>query len=251
MRTASRIVGVVLVLAGTGFVALPGYVFAIGQWSSGAAIWILCAFLVAAGIGYLLAGRYFLRLDVDEPDEVEHQPASRFAPYLLAHRRELKFTAQAGLAISLIRLAAACFGRDWPGRWLAWPLVLAWIGLVVATSRIAKPRTMNLDWQTVPERMRPALNATLNLGRAALLILAMLFAWSQWFHHRVGAQLVQAPVITLIFAWESLFFSYGELRTDREASVASRWTTTVGNGTTDRAVLIPLAAVHSAGSRTR
>jgi hypothetical protein len=103
MRVASRIIGVVLALAGLGLVALQGYVYIIGQWSSGAAMWILCAFLVSAGIGCLLAGRYFLRLDVNEPEDTQVQPTSRFAPYFLAHRREFKVIAQIGLVISLIR----------------------------------------------------------------------------------------------------------------------------------------------------
>src|ERR1700728_4985159 len=113
MRIASRVVGVVLVLTGLGFVALSGYVFAIGRWRSDAAIWILCACLVSAGVGCVLAGRYFLRLDFNEPEDAQVRPASRFAPYFLAHRRELKLIAQVGFAISLVRLAAACFGRDW------------------------------------------------------------------------------------------------------------------------------------------
>jgi hypothetical protein len=49
------------------------------------------------------------------------------------------------------------------------------------------------------------------------LILLLVFVWNQWFH-RVPAGLVQAALIMLVFAWESLFFAYGEVRTDREVS---------------------------------
>jgi hypothetical protein len=217
MRLASRVVGVVLVLAGTGFVALPGYVFAIGQWGSGAASWILCAFLVGAGIGCLLAGRYFLRLDFSEPDEAHDQPASRFAPYFLAHRRELKVIAQIGLVMSLIRLGAAFFGVDWPGRWVAWPLVLALIGLVVIGSRIAKPRTVDLDWESVPEWMRPALKATVRAGGAAFLILGLILVWNQWSHRQASAHIVEYGFMALLFAQEALFFAYGRMRAEESA----------------------------------
>jgi hypothetical protein len=168
--------------------------------------------LMVVGIGFILAGWYFFRLDVDKLDEEGDQPASRFAPYFLAHRRDLKVVAQVGLAISLIRLAAACFGRDWPGRWAVWPLVVTWAGLAVIGSRIAKPPTMDLDWQTVPERVRPALIAVVKAARAAFLILVLVFVWDQWSHHRAPAQLVQAGLIMLVFAGEALFFAYGKMR---------------------------------------
>jgi uncharacterized membrane protein len=77
---------------------------------------------------------------------------------------------------------------------------------------------MDMDWQTVPEGVRPALKAVVKAIGAAFLILTLVLAWSQWFHHRVGAQLVQAALIVLAFACESLFFAYGEVTTDREVS---------------------------------
>jgi hypothetical protein len=149
-----------LAVAGFGFIALPGYVYAIGRWSSGPKVWILCALLLCAGVGCLLAGIYFLRLDVDAPDAAPDQPSSRLAPYFLAHRRALWVIALVGFAISLIRLVAVCFGRDWP----AWPLVLAWVALAIIGRQIAKPPTMDMDWQAVLERMRPVLQAMVKAG---------------------------------------------------------------------------------------
>src|SRR5580698_10286208 len=122
MRIASRVVGVVLALTGLVFLGLS--------------VVILVAFHpesvlegpqvdrrltgglpgMVFGVGLILAGWYFFRLDVDKLGEVADQPTSRFATHFLAHRRELKLIAQAGLGISLIRLVAACFGRDWTGR---------------------------------------------------------------------------------------------------------------------------------------
>ncbi len=223
MRIASRVVGVVLALAGLLFLGLSVVILVtfhpesvletpeLGRRLTGG----LTGMVV--GVGFILAGWYFFRLDVDKLDEADDRPASRFAPYFLAHRRELKLIAQVGLAISLVRFAAACFGRDWPGRWSAWALTLTWAALLVIGMQIAKPPTMALDWQTVSDRLRPVLKATVDVGRAALVILLLAFVWNQWFN-RVPARLIQAGLIMLVFAWESLFFAYGEVRADRETS---------------------------------
>src|ERR1700722_20015188 len=139
MRVASRVIGVVLALTGLGFIALPAYVFALGQGSSDAVSWIVVT--VAVGVGCLLAARYFLKLDVNALDDTEERPASRFDLYLMAHRRELSLIALVGFAISLIRLGAACFGADWPGPWAAWPAVLVFVRLAVIEGKIAKGQT--------------------------------------------------------------------------------------------------------------
>lgn len=184
MRVASRIVGVVLALAGLVFLGLsialliwfrPESVLEGPGWGKRATGGF---FGVALSVGFILAGWYFLRLDVDKLDDVDDRPASRFAPYFLAHRRELTVIAQAGLAISLIRLVAVGFGHGWS----VWPLVLAWFCLVIIGRQIAKPGTMDLDWQTVPERMRPAFKGVVKAIRAAFLILMLIFAWNQWSH---------------------------------------------------------------------
>jgi hypothetical protein len=224
MRIASRVVGVALALAGLVFLVLSVVILVtfhpesvleepqLGRRLTGG----LSGMVV--GVGFILAGWYFFRLDVDKLDQVNDQRASRFAPYFLAHRRELKLIAQIGLVISLVRFAAACFGRDWPGRWSTWALVLVWIGLLVIGRQIAKPPTMDLDWQTIPERLRPVLKATVNVGRAAFVILLLAFVWNQWSHHQASPRVVNNGFLLLFFAWDSLFFAYGEVRTDREAS---------------------------------
>jgi hypothetical protein len=130
MRVASRVIGVVLALTGLGFIALPAYVYSLGQGSSDAVSWIVIA--VAVGIGCLLAARYFLKLDVDALDDTEERPASRFALYFIAHRRELRLIALVGFAISLIHLGALCFGVDWPVLWVRWVLLLMWMALPAA-----------------------------------------------------------------------------------------------------------------------
>jgi hypothetical protein len=148
----------------------------------------------------------FPRLDVDEPDEAHDRPGSRFAPFFLAHRREFKVIAQIGLVISLIRLGAACFGVDWPGRWARLPLFVVWLGLAIIGSRIATRQTA---WDAASERLRPVLKLLVKAGAAAFFILALLFEWSVWSHHQALSLIVEEGFPPLFFAWEALFFAYG------------------------------------------
>ena len=115
--------------------------------------------------------KYFLRLDVDAPDE-----ASRLASYSLPHYPKLKIVALVGLAISLLRLMAAFFGADWPGRWMGWVLVLAGIGLAARTDG-------RLNWEAVPHWLRAVMKAA---GGTVFMILLLLFAWSHLFQHRAS-----------------------------------------------------------------
>ena len=141
MRVASRIVGVALAFAGLAFllVALLPLLFFRESVLVGSQDWKGPVFAVAAliGVGLLLLGRYYFRLDVNALDAPDPS-TSRFAPYFLARRLELKFIAQVGLAISLIRLGALCFGVDWPGPWMTWPLAIAWIGLGIVAGQLAR-----------------------------------------------------------------------------------------------------------------
>jgi hypothetical protein len=81
-----------------------------------------------------------------------------------------------------------------------------WIGLLVIR------QTDQLDWESVPQRMRPVLKATVNVGRAAFLILVALFVWSARSHHPASSHIVEDGLIVLLFAWEALFFAYGEMK---------------------------------------
>jgi hypothetical protein len=213
MRVASRIVGVVFALTGLGFLAIPGYLVVLRGLRSNGADWIIVAVLIAAGACCLLAGRYFLKLDVDAPDETQEQAASRFAPYFIAHRRELRLIAQLGLVISLIRLGAACFGAEWPARWAAWPLVLAFIGLGIVAEQIAQAAD-RLDWERVPDPMRPALRIMWKAVGPALWVLLLLLAWSQWQRQVSWLAVTSGILVVVVFAWEALFFAYGGMRGD-------------------------------------
>jgi hypothetical protein len=227
MRIASRIAGILLALAGLGFLVVSVFVLISGFGPDsvlapshvGRAAWIGELFFAAMGVGLLLEGRYFLKLDIDTLDERSERPASRFALYFIAHRREVKLIAQVGFAISLIQVAAACFGVVWPARWAAWPLILAVIGLAAVEARIADPKTpSHFDWHRAPEGMRPVFGALVKAGEAAFLILLLLLGWSQWAHHPKVLRIVEAGLFVLAFTREALFFSYGKLRTLENAS---------------------------------
>jgi len=191
MRVASRVLGFVLALAGVGFFVASFFVVTSGfdrksvfvESGPDRTVWSAGALSAAFGVGFLLAGGYFLKLNVNELDETQEQPPSRFAPYFLAYRREFQVIAQTGFVISLIRLAVACFGRDWPGRWAALPLYVVSIGLLVIATQITRGGADHLDWERVPERMRPVLRIMWNaVGPALWILLGLLFVWNRRRH---------------------------------------------------------------------
>jgi hypothetical protein len=218
MRIASRVLGIVLAMAGVVFLALSVFVVAGGFDRRSVLVesgpdrnsWIAGSVSLAFGLVLILAGRYFFRLDLDALDETRGWPASRFAPYLLAHLYELKFTARAGFVISLVRLAAVSFGVDWPGKWAALPLYLASISMLLVAGQIGK-EGLDLEWEHVPERMRPILRVLWKAVGPALWIFMPLFVWSRW-RHQAFLPVISAGFIVLFFAWAALFFAYGEIR---------------------------------------
>jgi hypothetical protein len=218
MRLASRVIGIVLALGGLVLVVIsivllvtfrPESVLQGPQLGKRLASG-LPGFVV--GAGFILAGSYFFRLDVDRLDEAWHP--SRFAPFFIAHRRELKFIAQVGLGISLIRLGAACFGVDWLERWASWTIGPVWAGLLVIAIHIASGRMDHLDWEQAPERMPLGPRIMSKAVGSALWILWLLSLWNQWFHHQAPPRILGDGIMVLLFAWEALFFAYGRLGVD-------------------------------------
>jgi hypothetical protein len=220
MRIATRVLGIWLAMAGVALVALS--VFAVAGGFDRRSVlaesgpdrysWIGGSVALAFGVVFILAGRHFFKLDLDALDETRDRPASRFAPYLLAHLHELKVTAGAGFAISLVRLAAVSFGMDWPGKWATFTLYLASIGLLFLGGQIGSGGTVNhLDWEQIPGRIRPALRIVWMAIGPALWVLLLIFAWNRW-HYKVYSAVIEAGFVTLLFAWAALFFGYGEIR---------------------------------------
>jgi hypothetical protein len=209
MRVASRVIGIVLALAGLIFVSFsilfllqfrPQSVLAGPRF--GRPAWTGAAFAAVLGVGLLLAGWYYFTLDLDALDDIEERPASRFALYLIAHGSELKLIALVGFTISLIRLGAACFGAEWPGPWANWVLLLIWTALLATPG---KNEELKADG-------RPTLKFVLKAGVAAFWILLLVLASHQWVHLPVPSRIVQDGLLVLLFAWEVLFFQYGALR---------------------------------------
>lgn len=118
MRIASRVIGVVLALAGIAFFTL-GVLLLMGPFDRKSVLetpapieWAASGFFAAIGIGLILGGWYYLRMDTEGGDS--SRPPSRVDKYVFAHRREFGVLAQAGVAISVIRLVTISIGSEWP-----------------------------------------------------------------------------------------------------------------------------------------
>jgi hypothetical protein len=190
MRVASRIIGVALALAGLGFLLVFPLIVR-ESVLAGSQSWKGPAFAVILAVGFLLAGWYYFKLDIDALDDTEERPASRFARYLIARHRELRLIALVGFAVSLIRLGALCFGVDWPGLWVRWGLLLIWMALPAAGGDLGAG---GRSW----------LKSVRNVGIAAICILALLWAWSQYSHQQAASRISEATLMVLLFAWESM-----------------------------------------------
>lgn len=133
MRAASRIVGVLLALAGLGFLIASLFVLItyrpesvlegpqMGKRLTGG---LPGLFL---GGAFILGGWYFLRLDVDKA--VGLRDPSRVTAFFIAHRREMAIIAQTGLMISLTCTMVAFLGVRRPARWTSWVLSPVTIGV--------------------------------------------------------------------------------------------------------------------------
>jgi hypothetical protein len=145
MRIVNRTLGVFFALCGV-FV-LCVFPFRLGgaiRTSDNAEIVASCI-LAVIGIGFLFAGRYYVQSDPDAKDAP--RPASKLSHFLVDHRRNLKVLAQAGFALSLIRLIEACFGSDWPTRWITYALVIGAFILHDCGKKAANPAVLdNSDW---------------------------------------------------------------------------------------------------------
>jgi len=210
MRVASRIIGGVLVFCGLGFLA--GFVgLLVSSGGQDAAIWFLAAFFLAASIGLFFAGRYYLRLDVEEPDDEDQEepPPGRFAPYFAAYRRQLGVLAQVGLALSLIRLVALVSSSDWP-RWAVWVLEIGCLSLLFIIPKQSK---------SMPKWVSRAQASLFG----ALCLFALVFWWSSWSHRpwrlmENGSHILAAGFIAYLFALEAGCLAYSDKNPPGRAS---------------------------------
>ena len=221
MRITSRKIGAAGALVGLVFLAdlllylIGGFerISIFGVPGSEIAMSIAITILVVPALGFYA---FWWRQFRSEIDHVPDEP--RFAPYCLAHRPELKVITQIGLAISLTRWGAVRFGVDWPGPLVDWTLIFALFGLVMIEGQIVATGAQ-LHWERVPTWMRPVLKVIVKAGGGGtFLILGVLFAWSQ--HSQAGGsrEILGLGFTPLFYAWEALFFAYGEVRAGHPVS---------------------------------
>jgi len=191
MRVASRVIGSILLFCGVCFLGLPILLVVTNTDS-----WLGGLFFVAVGVGLLLAGRYYLRLNVDAPDEEEEPQAQRFALFVTARRRELSVVALVGLVVSVGRLIALYLGSDWPV-WARWPLILGCCGLLVLA-----PKT--------PKDLPIWAGRLLTVWFFGLVLFGFLLVWSHWFrpYSVLRENGLNAGFIAFLYALEALSFAY-------------------------------------------
>jgi hypothetical protein len=216
MRIGLKIIGVALALCGVFFLSV--FPFPLGyaiRTSDNDAIVATCI-LAVIGVGFLFAGRYYLRLNPDTQDAP--RPASKLSLFLADHRRNLKVLAQAGFVLSAIRLVVACFGSDWPVRWTTWVLLIGAFTLRYCGEKAADPAVLdNRDWGKVPRTMRGLLNAAGQVVGILVLCMAILATFAQWSHSLTEAshfvsRIALNAMVAFVYAHCALFFKHGELR---------------------------------------
>jgi hypothetical protein len=233
MRVICRVAGIFFLIVGLGLLVMTS-VFALHRESvlySGQN-WKAVAGLAVMASVFLLAGGYLLRTDPEAPDR--DQPGA-FTLFLIANGRQVQLLASLGSLISTARFGAACFGTDWPGRWVEWPLVLG-LGVLLHGSRDITKR----DWTTLRRWPRQVKK----LEGAIVMICLALFAGIQWYPmlsyrnalqplpdgatSRGMTRIVFAGGMAILYALEALFRSHQDLEPD-----ARRTSATKANGGTE------------------
>ena len=221
MKILSRVIGTALALGGIVPFAIVPYVTWTEGWNR------IGLILLAMGLGLWLAGRYYLRLDPDAPDEDRIEPRS--VNFVLAHRSQLKVLGSIVFGLTLFHLSAAwTVGKRASGAAL-YLLFIEAIVLVSLCRKVADPQvTDNRDWNNVPTWIRTVLTRIQNVEGVAVFLMLGLITWSQWFDHfdhRVAQHLayrivVRGVIDSHVHALAALFLSYGELRpfTERKES---------------------------------
>lgn len=146
---------------------------------------------------------------------------------MIAHRRDLERAAQVGCVLTLVCLAAFCFGKDWPLRVGLWPLFLgAFVLFQIARNSADRSFASEQDWRRVPSPMRIVLqrSKTLLIGLFFVAVLLKIWSLKSAEHseaYRLAAWIVVGGDIAFLFALEGLFFRYGELRSVANAREAA------------------------------
>jgi hypothetical protein len=225
MRLFGRILGAFFALCGIAILAMFVSGLATEGWHRGN--WKEDGVFIGVGLGLILAGRYYWRMDVNAP--VKAQPTSSFTLFLVNHRHQLKVLSQGGLALSLIAFIAACF-RYKSTRWTWLPLFIGALVLNSFARRVANPEIAdNRDWMRVPEWIRGTLpRIEKALGVAWFLVIGLILV-NEWLlqsrlsassAYRFGVLLVLYAMLVSMYGLQALFFQYGELRDESDLTVA-------------------------------
>ena|SRR5579872_1752388 len=218
MKTASRIIGTLMMVAAIGFLAVVAYLAFNENWSTATAVeWEASGILLILASALLLGGRSYLRFDPEA--EGRQQPASEATDFLITHRARLKVLAEIGLALSVIRIATAFVHSDWLGIYSNFWLAAGVVVLFYWARKMANPSVAgNHDWQRVPEWIRRSLPRLWQVAVGASIVLLGI---RQWFHtsitpdnrtYVVIERIVSGMCLSLFYTIEALYFKYGELR---------------------------------------
>lgn len=177
---------------------------------------------VAFGLACLLMAKYYWKQTAESLHPADDGPLW-FSGALVAHRHGLGKAAQVGCVLTLVCLAAFCFGKDRPMRVAFWPLSLgSFVLFQIARNSASRSPASEQDWMRVPATIRIVLQWSKTLLLGLFLLAALLKVWSlkSGEHseaYRLAAWIAVGTDIALLFALEGLFFRYGELRAVAEA----------------------------------
>jgi hypothetical protein len=201
MRLAARIAGVSFILLG--LAVLIGAVY-LGTYRDSVIAprprdWQVVFGGILLGLVFCAAGLYNFKV------EARQQGIGGFKKFLAAHVRELRFVAYLGCALSMIRLAAMCFGVDWPGRWSELPLVLGIVVLIYATPNSVQDTTSG----RLPFLVKKLEGAVILLY---LLASAGIQLYPGFFHTAGGGitHIAFAVGSSILYTLEAVYLSYRE-----------------------------------------
>jgi hypothetical protein len=218
MRTASRIIGTLLIAAGLGLIAIFVYVGFSEGWSGTS--WFAAAFFLGGGAALMFVGRRYLILDPDAEEDAK--PATKATEFLVAHRGRLQVLAQTGFALSIIRAGLACFGSNWPGRWADFALAVGVVVLFSIGRKMTSPAVAgNRDWERVPSWIRKSLPRIWGTALWIVVLLMALQLPSKSEVYQLFIRVLFLIGVAMFYAVEALYFTYGELRSSTNEELSA------------------------------
>ena len=175
-----------------------------------------CAIFAGSGLVFFLAAWYCWKQTPESLNPAD--PPLWFGGAFVIHRRELERAAQACLAVTVVCLAAFCFGNEQLLRMGVWPLIIASAILDrVARNSASRAPESQQDWLRVPGPLRMLMQGSKKALTVLFFVYVALRVASLQSEEHSGVYLLVSWIaigcdIALLFALEALFFRYGELR---------------------------------------